>query len=710
MNKINVNYTSCTGCSACENICPVSAITMEPDREGFLYPNIRKEKCIYCGQCVKVCHNYMLKPRTNRILKCYAAWAADEIRARSSSGGVFTLISEYILTNRGYVCGASFEENMIVKHIIIDKNQELEKLQTSKYVQSRIATIFKEIKELLDNNKTVLFSGTPCQVGGLYHYLGYEPENLYTIDLMCHGVPPQSLFDKYLSEEHQGEYIKLVNFRDKCVGWTYKLKLKVVTEKDTYITDINEDTYYKAFNSRLSLRKSCGFCEFANSSRMGDISLGDFWEIWEYDKELDDRKGTSLVLLNSEKGKTIFQKIIPKLQIAIEVPVENAMKGNATLYRNIPLHENRDCFFKDIYKYSLREAVEKNIEKRNCSINKKCAIFNYWWAWRDAHGASLTALALYQLVEELGYDPCLIMSVFGVDDIDKCKSGRHFRFISKYAKYSEKNYCMREEYEELNKEFQYFIVGSDQVLRVEWVPDEWFLYPIRSDKTKIVMSGSFGGNILSASEKRINRVANYLKDFSAVSVRELDGIEVYNRYFGHRADIEWIMDPVFLINPIYYNKLINNRSKNVEIQNYEKEVIFFYILDNTSELVELKNRICDKYDVIILEDNQNLMAEDFLHIVANCKMVITDSFHGMCFAIIFNKPFYCIYNKMRGTSRIDTIKKIFLLEDVILDIECIDTCDFAIPEIDYAEINKIIKRERKKGRNWLKEKLEFHIE
>lgn len=339
-------------------------------------------------------------------------------------------------------------------------------------------------------------------------------------------------------------------------------------------------------------------------------------------------------------------------------------------------------------------------------MNKKCAIFNYWWSWQDAHGASLTALALYRLVEELGYDPCLIMTVFRGMSIEQCKEGRHFKFIEKYVKYSEKNYQTAEEYEELNNEFQYFIVGSDQVLRVEWVPDEWFLYPIRGDKTKIIMSGSFGGNMLTASEKRISRVSKYLEDFSAVSVRELDGIEVYNRYFSHRTDIEWIIDPVFLIEPIFYYELMNNHSKNVEIENYGKEVIFFYILDSTPELIELKNKISDQYDVVILEDNQSLMAEDFLYIVANCKMVITDSFHGACFSIILNKPFYCIYNKLRGTSRIDTIKKIFQLEDMVLDYECIDECNFDIPQIDYTTINKIIEKERQRGRNWLKEKLQ----
>lgn len=342
-------------------------------------------------------------------------------------------------------------------------------------------------------------------------------------------------------------------------------------------------------------------------------------------------------------------------------------------------------------------------------MNKKCAIFNYWWAWRDAHGASLTALALYKLIEELGYDPCLIMTVYGGESVERCKQGRHFRFIQKYVIYTEKNYRTGEEYEELNNQFEHFIVGSDQVLRVEWVPDEWFLYSIQGDKNKIIMSGSFGGNTLAASEKRIGRVAKYLEDFSAVSVREKDGIEVYNRYFGHRDDLEWIMDPVFLINPDFYYELMDNRSKQNDLSNYEKDIILFYILDTTSETIKLREKIAEMYDVIIVDDSEELMAEDFLYILANCKMVVTDSFHGMCFSVILNKPFYCIYNKLRGTSRINTIRKVFNLEDNVLEFECIDTCDFKVPEIDYTNINKIIEKERQRGRNWLKQKLEAHV-
>lgn len=358
---MKVDYLSCTGCGACVNICPTDAIIMRQNEEGFLYPYCQEEKCIGCGQCTQVCSNFSFMNGEREKL-CLAAQASDDIRQKSSSGGVFSLLASHIIREGGCVCGAIFDNKMKVHHYIVDNEKELKKLRTSKYVQSCIGMIYREIKGLLiDKQKRVLFSGTPCQVSGLYQYLGEKPENLYTIDVLCHGVPPQRLFDRYLQEEYPGEAIRSINFRDKSNGWTYKLRLRVETEQNTYLANIDEDMYYRAFNSRLSLRYSCGICKFASSDRVGDISLGDFWEIWTYDRVLDDRKGTSLVLLNSEKGECLFQNIVPKLCKCDKVPINVATRGNVTLLHPVPLHKNRETFFNDLRTYSFGEAAERNI-------------------------------------------------------------------------------------------------------------------------------------------------------------------------------------------------------------------------------------------------------------------------------------------------------------------------------------------------------------
>lgn len=342
---ITVHYDKCTGCEACMNICGANAISMEVHENGFLYPNVNEKKCVKCAKCTQVCGCLSVRKEEKReVQKCYAAWADDLIREKSSSGGVFSVLAEYILELGGSVCGAAFIHSDEARHIIIHTKEELKAIRTSKYVQSRIGTIYEDIRRLLSGGKAVLFSGTPCQTDGLTRYLGGVPENLYIIDLLCHGVPSQTMFKKYLDEEFSNETIKSINFRDKSKGWTYLLNLKITTEKNNYLSNINESSYYRAFNERLSLRPCCGTCNYTTVNRCGDITLGDFWEIWNYDRLLDDRKGTSLVLVNTPKGEALFCRIKECLQKAQEVPISQAIKANRVLEAPIPLNSHSDEF------------------------------------------------------------------------------------------------------------------------------------------------------------------------------------------------------------------------------------------------------------------------------------------------------------------------------------------------------------------------------
>lgn len=339
----------CCGCYACYNICPKECITMETDNEGFWYPNIDKDKCINCNLCKKVCP-IINKP--NSFLyekKSYAVFNKNEkIRLESSSGGIFSLLAEYVINNYGSVYGAVFDEDFNVKHIKITSLQDIELLRGSKYVQSRINDIFKSIKFDLKNNKMVLFTGTPCQVAGLQSFLQKKYNNLILIDIVCHGVPSPLVWQQYIDELKQNykQDIKSIYFRDKSTGWkTYSVKF--LFDKDEYKNIGFKDIYMKGFLNDIYLRPSCYNCNFKGIERVSDITVADFWGIENILPKMDDDKGTSLVVIHSEKGKQLFDKL-SETMIINEVDLNEAIKYNPSMIKSVKYNEKRKDFFLEL--------------------------------------------------------------------------------------------------------------------------------------------------------------------------------------------------------------------------------------------------------------------------------------------------------------------------------------------------------------------------
>ena len=355
----------CCGCNACYNICPKNAIEMKDDEKGFRYPVIDKKKCIQCDLCNKVCPIISNKKTENNPI-AYACYCKDEkIRINSSSGGMFTLIASQIINQGGLVYGASFDEKFNIKHIKVDKIEDLQKLRGSKYVQSDIGNTYKEVKKYLDENRKVLFTGTPCQIEGLKCYLQKDYENLYLQDIICHGVPSPKVWNKYKQyrKNKDKEEPNKINFRNKKDGWS-KYYLLFDYKNNQYKNTSAKDLYMKTFLQNLSLRDSCYNCKFKKYNRLSDITLADFWGIDNIMPEMNDNKGTSLLIINSEKGQILFDKIKKDAKYK-ETNLKEAIKYNPSMIESVKDNPNREKFFNDLDNTDFEKLAKKYLNKTN---------------------------------------------------------------------------------------------------------------------------------------------------------------------------------------------------------------------------------------------------------------------------------------------------------------------------------------------------------
>jgi coenzyme F420-reducing hydrogenase beta subunit len=354
----------CFGCMACYNICPVNAIKIIEDEEGFLRPKIQEDKCIGCKKCTSVCAAIEDVERDNKTFEqqTYACWNKDkDIRRNSTSGGLFTVIANNILKENGVVFGASFDNKLNVIHSAIDNKKDIVKFRGSKYVQSNIGSTYKESKEFLDKGKSVLFTGTPCQIAGLYKFLGKEYHNLYTCDLICHGVPSPKVYKSYINymENKYKSPIKNINFRDKKTGWkVYSVQINFQSGK-TYTKSNLEDPYSRGFLRDYFIRPSCSNCQYTNINRNGDITIADFWGYKSTnEKDFNDDKGISLAIINSKNGERLFQLCKNDL-VYFKRDIDEAIKGNRCLSSCFPPSPKRKEFWEDYNSKPFKYVIKK---------------------------------------------------------------------------------------------------------------------------------------------------------------------------------------------------------------------------------------------------------------------------------------------------------------------------------------------------------------
>ncbi len=708
-NNIEIlNKNLCTGCGVCRNICPRDAIEFEENHEGFLYPSVN-DKCIDCGLCVKRCP-MLGETEFAGSPDCYAVMGSKNLRMHSSSGGMFSIVAQKVLDNGGYVYGAAWDSPFTVSHKLVDSNDGLEELRLSKYVQSDTKNSYAEVKNLLSAGRTVFFTGCPCQIDGLYHYLGgRDIPGLLTADLICHGVPSSLTLRAYCDAISADKQVKYINFRSKEVyKWSTTMTIEY-TDGSIYRRGYNEDLWYNCFAKNVFFRESCYSCRYAQIPRVGDFTFGDFWQIWKYDRDFDDGYGTSLVLANTPAAKKYIEGFDHLCKIKKE-NINDARKYNTQLNAPSVRSEYRDRFF-EMLPYTGFIKAANYVVKGYADVG----IFGYWYATN--YGSVITYYALYKVIEKMGLVPMLI------DRPEKERDPEPQTVFSR--RFLEKNCNISispkwSEFEKINDLCDTFVVGSDQV----WTRDAirlmgyyFFLSFITEDKKKIAYACSFGKDKFDVLPSTRRRVRYYLDKFDAVSVREDSGVDILRDTLHIKGT--QVLDPIFLLTADEYAKIAECAT-----QKENEAYVLAYILDPNDEkrraLQYISKRLGKKL-VIILDGRYNtfennkaklaldnvksdVMMEDWINYFQHADFVITDSHHGLAMAIIFNKLFVCINNPARGSTRFTSLLTMLGAMDRLILANQINEDRLYVP-IDYKRINNVLAQRKERAIKWLHDAL-----
>ncbi len=723
--KICKENKYCSACEACMNICPRNAITMVEDEYGFKEPKIDESICINCGLCSKTCDKTDIIKRNKPIYTFALQSKNNKILKKSSSGGMFGELAKYVLDQNGVVFGCAMEKinnKFEIKHIHIDKEEDLYKLQGSKYVQSDIETSYRDAKVFLENKKLVLFSGTPCQIAGLKAYLNKNYENLLCVDLSCTGTPSSKMFNDFIKfiESKLNKNINSFEFRNKeKLGWACGSALIRFEDGKERKLFNNLTSYLFLFINGGIHKQSCYNCDFVGTKRISDITIADCWGIEsacpELLKKLKRKNGISLVLINTINGTRFFEKVKNNLNVE-EIDIEKVSKYNGPFRRAVEMDENKQKYL-EIYKelgYDAMDAqFQKKIEKskffykiknttpdfikslikkfRKTNIDTTDCLLMTWFQGKN-YGSVLTAYALYKTIKNLGFSVKLINNHTPISYAGS--------FNKKYVDMTD--FCIsNKDFENLNKITNTFIVGADNQLDYSALGENTYrnLLDFSSKYSKkILISGSFGAWKWNENEYIMNTLQLLYNRFDFISTREEVSKNKMKECFD--IDAEWFMDPVYFLPAEHYKNFIENATK----KDY-KESIMSYILYPNDEADKIITYLKDTYNLKVnkffgnnlasdIEFDKNKKVENWLKSIRDSKYIVTDSFHCLSFAILFNKPVICIKNKCDTTRFQSIFDKFCLNYPIFTSFEDYQTNKEKLNELDFSISNKKIEENR----------------
>lgn len=700
----------CYGCTACMHRCPSDAINMCNDAEGFSYAIIDRKKCTDCGMCLKICNKHEKILKKNFVKpECFYGWSADiETRLKSSSGGVFSLLAEFVLAEGGVVFGAAFDYSNELRHVAVDNLNDLPKLRGSKYLQSSLEGVFPEVKRLLLENRQVLFSGTPCQVAGLYLFLDKDFGNLLTIDVLCNSVGSPKAFAEYLAEIKPANVANPeISFRDKSRGFQGQT-VSLRQDGNVLVMQENQESpYVRGYLETLFCRPCCSHCKYTKDRRVGDISLGDFWGLGEFDAGTHAEQasaGVSLLLVNNPKGALWLNKVKRSLEFCKSTPLQYAKISNSMSVPHTP-HPGRAHFFANLGKKSFGELVDESLSM----TQRHVGLLNFCYG--EGYGQVLMNYALSNILAKYGYTSEVLNYIPQKD-----------RFMEPKKAYEDfrSSYLMRtspcsdpKSLERRARRCGTIIAGSDVV----WLYHRDFvnfLYWAHGYRRLVAYAPSFGSTKFEGNDNEKDITRKLLARFDAISVRESSGVGICENTFGLKG--VHVLDPTLLLDEEDYQPIIDKESAFVHKDGHV--LTYFLDLDRKDEFYEsdfgkiLKGR----YDIVSLDgrgDVEPVSVGQWLQHISSAEIVLTDSYHCVLFSIIYKKPFIFF---SRDVDRGHINERLFSLFDDLGINAAHHKKDFDIsPDfisthgLDYSVIYERIKTRRRESLKFLQNALQMEI-
>lgn len=674
----------CTGCGACANVCPVDALAMDYDKPGFLKPSLDHSKCINCGKCISVCdalQGTQKKKRSNEV-DVYAAWASDDIRANSSSGGAFSVFAKDFIDRHGVVFGAAFDENFRLMHKAAYTEEDLDALRHSKYMQSDTMHTFREVRDLLNQHIPVLYVGTHCQIAGLKNYLQElsESELLLTASLLCFGAPSNVVFRRYLKETYGEGTVTNVEFRNKeRLGWSpYGYKVSLKNSEDLY-PKFEDDVYQKIFHRQYFRNDVCENCRYTDVPMEGDITIGDFWGIDAHDKTWNDGKGTSIIMANSHKGKKYMASVIGRFDRIESVPTA-WMLNNGNAINKIPRKrsENYSYFMYLLDHYTIAEAYEMASAKYH----------NVGIVLSDTGdmGGHLSNFMLYRFLKQHGYLVAFICSTGGVRNLFMQSS-----LIPQY------DILTVDEAKDNPGICTVYVTGSG----LQWDSEDYGITALSwltSDKYKMSCAtvAYEWNDATKQNTEKAHALRYYLKRYQKVSVSNEELARDMEKDLG--TICQCVTDPLFFADGKFYEEL----SECGRITLPDGKYVSVCLSDSSAldkNLLHIPNmRLCDNSD--------NSTAEEWIAHIGHSDCVITDSYCAVCLAIRFHKQFAAIsstdsaeYGQISGL-----LSSLHLEKRIVDNAESIN--DLLLERIDWDQADAVLYNMTAASQKWLLESVD----